>query len=119
MTNIFNISYQDICYSSTLELTDMGKQAKIVSGCIQIVGSGDSPVLCPDDFITKLPCICPNNGKSTLFNKGKLNVKSKTLYMIGCADNVRRRVYHNNNAGYFYIVVKGVKMRIHSKHIKG
>lgn len=118
MTNIFNISYQDVYYSSTLELTDMGKQAQIICGCVQIVGSGDGPVLCPDDFIIQSPLVYPNNGKSTSFNKGKLNVKSKTLYMIGCADNVRRRVYCNNNAGYFYIIVKGVKMRIHSKHIK-
>lgn len=116
---IFNISYDDVCRSSTLELSDMGKQADIMQGCIQIIGSGDGPVLCPDDFLISSPFINPNNGKANSFNRGKMNSKTKTMSKIVCADNIWRRIYHNQNGGYFYINVKNVKMRIHSSIFNG
>lgn len=95
------VTYQDVIYSSTLDLSDMGKRCKIENGCFNLLTS-DYPVKCPSDFIENILKVWGNNSHSISF-KGR-----KTLSGIQCSDCITRRVYTEN--GYKYINVLKTKM---------
>ena len=114
------ISYSDLQSHETLELSDLGKGCKVVSGCLQVSDLDVEYV--PNDFILKVVSDAPEwlerGLQQTASGYGK---KLISRFMVHCADNRKRRVYITqfSNCGSAWLNIGGVKKHLHDYQLNG
>ena len=110
MNTLFYIGMNEI-ERNGFDLTDLGKPAIVVAGCIQLAPldslGRDLVDRCPADFVISA-IHAPITNRFLKYSSG-YGRKIPTDRILECADGRKRRVYcmQYSNAGSLYIIVRG------------